>query len=127
MCVAHYLHFHHVPPCRRPVRYLCLWTYCARAAYDPISRQAAAACPDVTESSPKGSGSGDPCSLDLCQVEERCRDGGCRLDEVGGRWVCCACRGAVDRSTGCLNPRPDDPGTFCCHRICEYCTADGRG
>ncbi|RSM10131.1 hypothetical protein CEP52_003739 [Fusarium oligoseptatum] len=123
MCIAHYLHYHHIPPCPRPVSYLCHYSYCAAALYDPISGEPLAPCDDISDSSPGGDIS-NPCTMGLCLINPRCKSGACRLEDLGGRWVCCACGRGRNSSYQCLNYQPTAPDTFCYHQICENCTED---
>ncbi|KAG5748151.1 hypothetical protein H9Q70_009183 [Fusarium xylarioides] len=60
MCIAHYLHYHHVPPCYRPTGLNYYYSYCAAAYYDPVTSRPLAPCGSVSTSSPRGDPN-DPC------------------------------------------------------------------
>ncbi|CEI65978.1 unnamed protein product [Fusarium venenatum] len=83
MCIANYIHYHHIPPCDRPITYSYHYTFCAAARYDPITSQPLDPCGSVSSSSPYGD-LNDPCSMSQCMVDRRCSSGECRLEDLNG-------------------------------------------
>ncbi|CAF3611412.1 unnamed protein product, partial [Fusarium graminearum] len=84
MCIANYIHYHHMPPCTRPIIYSYHYTFCAAAHYDPITSHPLEPCDSVSTSSPYGD-LNDPCSMSQCMVDRRCSSGECRLKDLNGR------------------------------------------
>ncbi|QGI67790.1 hypothetical protein CEK26_011746 [Fusarium fujikuroi] len=115
MCIAHYLHYHHVPPCYRPTGLNYYYSYCAAAYYDPVTSRPLAPCGSVSTSSPRGDPS-DPCTMSQCLIDPDCRSGACRLADLNGQWKCCMCGRRENFGYQCYNARSAD--------VCENCTAD---
>ncbi|WZH47622.1 uncharacterized protein QYS62_008778 [Fusarium acuminatum] len=123
MCIANYLHYHHIPPCPRPIRYSYHYVFCASASYDPVTSHPLAPCGSISTSSPGGH-IDDPCTMSQCLVDQGCRSGACRLADLNGRWVCCVCGRAGNSGYQCFNVRSAQTMTFCMHQICENCSED---
>ncbi|QPC76590.1 hypothetical protein HYE68_007342 [Fusarium pseudograminearum] len=85
MCITNYIHYHHIPPCTRPITYSYHYTFCAAARYDPITSHPLEPCDSVSTSSPYGD-LNDPCSMSQCMVDRRCSSGACRLEDLNGRF-----------------------------------------
>ncbi|KAH7254200.1 uncharacterized protein BKA55DRAFT_355882 [Fusarium redolens] len=107
MCIAHYLHYHHVPPCYRPTGLNYYYSYCAAAYYDPVTSQPLAPCGSVSTSSPGGD-LNDPCTMSQCLIDPGCRSGACRLVDLNGQWKCCMCGRRGNLSYQCFNARSAD-------------------
>ena len=123
MCIAHYLHYHHVPPCYRPTGLNYYYSYCAAAHYDPVTSQPLAPCDSVSTSSPGGD-LNDPCTMSQCLIDPGCRSGACRLADLNGQWKCCMCGRRENFDYQCFNARSADVRMYCTHQVCENCTAD---
>ncbi|KAH6953031.1 hypothetical protein DER45DRAFT_542188 [Fusarium avenaceum] len=96
MCITNYLHYHHIPPCPRPIRYSYHYIFCASASYDPITSHPLAPCGSITSSSPGGN-IDDPCTMSQCLVDQGCRSGACRLADLNGRYARIAARTILDK------------------------------
>ncbi|KAJ4052286.1 hypothetical protein NW756_001721 [Fusarium oxysporum] len=107
MCIAHYLHYHHVPPCYRPTGLNYYYSYCAAAHYDPVTSQPLAPCDSVSTSSPGGD-LNDPCTMSQCLIDPGCRSGACRLADLNGQWKCCMCGRRENFDYQCFNARSAD-------------------
>ncbi|UNI17788.1 hypothetical protein JDV02_004107 [Purpureocillium takamizusanense] len=64
------------------------------------------------------------CSLGKCLISVECSTGACRVEDLGGRWACCACGRGGNAYTTCTNRKVGSPDTFCYHNVCAACTAD---
>ena len=143
MCTYYYLHFHHVHPCIRPANYTVEYSFCSQATIlgnpngagqnnrqQQVEKQPCAALTYAADlSSLPGMGTefvdhSDPCSIGGCFVNQYCSSGGCRLEEVGGVWVCCHCRRGGNMYRCCQHPMKKVPDTLCYHMVCERCWAD---
>lgn len=147
MCQWSVLHHHHIPPCPRPLISVSHYLYCPDAALDPSTGEPTAPCSNVVftpatsaettaaaasaaaggwtwHENPSAAGSPVYCSLGKCLVSAECSTGACRLEDLGGRWACCACGRGGNAYTTCTNLKVGSPDTFCYHNVCAACTAD---
>ncbi|KAK8137350.1 hypothetical protein PG984_005290 [Apiospora sp. TS-2023a] len=69
----------------------------------------------------------DPCATGGCLVSQGCGSGQCRLEQLGGRWVCCRCRRGGNTFRWCAHPMRRVPDTLCYHQVCLGCRADQGG
>lgn len=65
-----------------------------------------------------------PCATGGCLVSQHCSSGGCRLDDLGGRWTCCKCQRGGNTYRWCVHPMRRVPDTLCYHVVCQGCWAD---
>ncbi|GJN71146.1 hypothetical protein PLIIFM63780_006526 [Purpureocillium lilacinum] len=123
------------------------YLYCPDAAVDPSTGEPTAPCANVVftpatsaettaaaasaaaggwtwHENPSAAGSPVCCSLGKCLVSAECSTGACRLEDLGGRWACCACGRGGNAYTTCTNLKVGSPDTFCYHNVCAACTAD---
>ena len=66
----------------------------------------------------------DPCATGGCLLSQGCGSGQCRLEQLGGRWVCCRCRRGGNSFRWCAHPMRRVPDTLCYHTVCLGCWAD---
>ncbi|KAK8124007.1 hypothetical protein PG999_003925 [Apiospora kogelbergensis] len=66
----------------------------------------------------------NPCATGGCLVSQGCGSGQCRLEQLGGRWVCCRCRRGGNAFRWCAHPMRRVPDTLCYHTVCLGCWAD---
>ncbi|KAK7906386.1 hypothetical protein PG985_016392 [Apiospora marii] len=66
----------------------------------------------------------DPCATGGCLYSPGCGSGQCRLEQLGGRWVCCRCRRGGNSFRWCAHPMRRVPDTLCYHTVCLGCWAD---
>ncbi|KAK8860094.1 hypothetical protein PGQ11_010828 [Apiospora arundinis] len=66
----------------------------------------------------------NPCATGGCLVSQGCGSGQCRLEQLGGRWVCCRCRRGANTFRWCAHPMRRVPDTLCYHTVCLGCWAD---
>ncbi|KAK8036104.1 hypothetical protein PG993_008718 [Apiospora rasikravindrae] len=107
--------------------------------YDPITGQAIPAAAsnnhhshsqNGTSNSNTGGGSetvfdyNNPCATGGCLFSQGCGSGQCRLEQLGGRWVCCRCRRGGNSFRWCAHPMRRVPDTLCYHTVCLGCWAD---
>ncbi|KAH8652066.1 hypothetical protein BX600DRAFT_516151 [Xylariales sp. PMI_506] len=59
-----------------------------------------------------------------CLTSMYCSSGGCRRDELGGRWRCCACGLGGNPYRWCVHPMRGIPDTLCYHVVCPGCEPD---
>ncbi|KAK7959003.1 uncharacterized protein PG986_003857 [Apiospora aurea] len=70
----------------------------------------------------------NPCAAGGCLFSQGCGSGQCRLEQLGGRWVCCRCRRGGNSFRWCAHPMRRVPDTLCYHTVCLGCWADqGHG
>ncbi|KAJ6441306.1 AP-2 complex subunit mu-1 [Purpureocillium lavendulum] len=151
MCQWSLLHHHHIPPCPRPLTSAGHYLYCPDAAVDPSTGEPIAPClnavftpatatADATAAAAAAAattggwdeggvamaGAAQPrsCPLGKCLVSTRCSTGACRVEDLGGRWACCACGRGGNAYTTCTNRKAGSPDTFCYHNVCATCTPD---
>ncbi|KAH6655188.1 hypothetical protein BKA67DRAFT_534122 [Truncatella angustata] len=67
----------------------------------------------------------NPCATGGCLLSSGCTSGQCRLEDLGGRWVCCCCLRGGNAFRWCAHPMKKVPDTMCYHTVCEGCWADG--
>ncbi|KAI0598938.1 hypothetical protein F4775DRAFT_600886 [Biscogniauxia sp. FL1348] len=133
MCTYYYLHYHHVAPCGRPIDYAVQYTFCGHATtageHQSQSPCAALAYDPASASAEMGMGMGMGCAAageaGCCLVSQQCSSGGCRLQDLGGRWTCCRCRRGGNTFRWCVHPMRKVPDTLCYHVVCQDCQADG--
>ncbi|KAI1637590.1 hypothetical protein F4809DRAFT_640449 [Biscogniauxia mediterranea] len=146
MCTYYYLHYHHVAPCARPIDYAVHYTFCGHAAAPAPSgnnnnnnnnpdnhhhQQGQSPCAALAYD-PASTGAGGMeaagCAAGetgCCLVSQQCSSGGCRLQDLGGRWTCCRCRRGGNTFRWCVHPMRKVPDTLCYHVVCQDCQADG--
>ncbi|KAF7538129.1 hypothetical protein G7054_g3136 [Neopestalotiopsis clavispora] len=66
----------------------------------------------------------NPCATGGCLVSPGCTSGSCRLEDLGGRWICCQCYRGGNTFRWCAHPMKKVPDTMCYHVVCENCCAD---
>ncbi|KAI1499557.1 hypothetical protein F5X99DRAFT_273286 [Biscogniauxia marginata] len=66
----------------------------------------------------------NPCATGGCLVSQQCSSGGCRLQDLGGRWTCCRCHRGGNTFRWCVHPMKKVPDALCYHVICQDCQAD---
>lgn len=66
----------------------------------------------------------NPCATGGCLVSAGCSSGSCRLEDLGGRWVCCRCCRGGNTFRWCAHPMRKVPDTMCYHTVCGECWAD---
>ncbi|KAI0140301.1 hypothetical protein BJ166DRAFT_115451 [Pestalotiopsis sp. NC0098] len=66
----------------------------------------------------------NPCATGGCLVSPGCTAGSCRLEDLGGRWICCQCFRGGNTFRWCAHPMKKVPDTMCYHVVCEHCCAD---
>ncbi|KAM0818013.1 hypothetical protein AB5N19_03820 [Seiridium cardinale] len=66
----------------------------------------------------------NPCAAGGCLISPGCTSGTCRLQDLGGRWVCCQCCRGGNTFRWCAHPMKKVPDTMCYHVVCENCWAD---
>lgn len=66
----------------------------------------------------------NPCATGGCLLSSECTSGQCRLEDLGGRWVCCHCCRGGNTFRWCAHPMRKVPDTMCYHKVCEGCWAD---
>ncbi|KAL8344267.1 hypothetical protein RB601_004683 [Gaeumannomyces tritici] len=139
MCTYYYLHHHHLVPCTRPVDMVVSYAYCQDATDVSHTAQTAVIgdsssnhqqqqrqpcqrlCFDPAQPVLDYS---DPCASGGCLASPECASGACRLEDLGGRWTCCACGRGGNRFRWCRHPKRRSPDTFCYHTCCHNCTRD---
>jgi hypothetical protein len=141
MCTYYYLHYHHVEPCSRGVDWELQYRYCPRstvapASSSPLSHQFSGEepqtvqvpCDELThapECNPnEGIDYDDPCANGGCLMSQQCTSGGCRLEDLNGRWFCCRCTRGGNTFSSCFHPMRRVPDTLCYHTVCQSCWAD---
>ncbi|KAL8377452.1 hypothetical protein RB595_008234 [Gaeumannomyces hyphopodioides] len=143
MCTYYYLHHHHLAPCARPVDIVVSYAYCQDATDVCYPEHATAAAAGGLSNSQQQQQQqqqpcqklyfdpaqsvldySDPCASGGCLASPECASGACRLEDLGGRWMCCACRRRGNRFRWCRHPKRKSPDTFCYHTCCHNCTRD---
>jgi hypothetical protein len=66
----------------------------------------------------------DPCATGGCLASPECSSGGCRLEQLDGRWTCCQCGRGGNEYRWCRHRMRKSPDTFCYHVCCVDCRAD---
>ncbi|KAI1146339.1 hypothetical protein F4825DRAFT_441023 [Nemania diffusa] len=66
----------------------------------------------------------NPCATGGCLMSQHCVSGGCRLDELDGRWICCRCNRAGNTFRWCVHPVRKVPDALCYHVVCRNCRMD---
>ncbi|ORY71323.1 uncharacterized protein BCR38DRAFT_331126 [Pseudomassariella vexata] len=127
MCTYYYLHYHHLPPCARDIDYAVHYSYCPNSTTER-SVMMQQPCDDLTyapEFNPiEGIDYNNPCATGGCLVSQQCSSGGCRLEDLGNRWVCCQCSRGGNTFRWCSHPMKKVPDTLCYHVVCQNCWAD---
>ena len=127
MCICHQTHHHHRAPCTRPPSYSCTYTYCSSATIIPSLSTSSAPILSPCSSiffSPDFTILSNPCMAGCCLPSPECEDGTCRLQDLGGLWICCQCGGRGNRLLNCRHRPKGRPDTFCYHDICWSCKPD---
>ncbi|KAK0735396.1 hypothetical protein B0T21DRAFT_384259 [Apiosordaria backusii] len=124
MCTYFYLHHHHMPPCTRNIDMVVHYSFCPNSTIDSAGTQQPCDSPhfDNTQSVDYN----DPCASGGCLVSADCTSGGCRLEQLNGRWVCCQCNGRGNEYRWCRHRMRSSPDTFCYHVCCSGCKADTK-
>ncbi|KAI1368118.1 hypothetical protein F5Y08DRAFT_347532 [Xylaria arbuscula] len=67
-----------------------------------------------------------PCATGTggCLLSQHCVSGGCRLDDLGGRWWCCRCGRGGNTFRWCVHRVRKVPDALCYHVVCRGCRAD---
>ena len=69
-------------------------------------------------------GHNNPCITGGCLVSQHCSSGGCRPEDLGGKWTCCKCQRGGNTYAYCVHPMKKVPDTLCYHVVCQDCSAD---
>ncbi|KAI0490193.1 hypothetical protein F4859DRAFT_183 [Xylaria cf. heliscus] len=148
MCIYYYLHYHHTAPCSKSIEYAVHYTFCANSTMEPMMESPVS----NNRHSPSSSGGrgecqlvqhpceyltrapeydpaygfdyANPCATGGCLESQHCASGGCRLDELGGRWVCCRCSRGGNTFRWCVHPVRKVPDSLCYHVVCRNCRMD---
>ncbi|KAI8951204.1 hypothetical protein F4801DRAFT_578744 [Xylaria longipes] len=150
MCIYYYLHYHHVAPCNKEIEYEVRYTFCANSTMEPLMESPVSThhhhhpssstsgggeyqlvqqpCEYLTQAPEYDPAFGfdytNPCATGGCLESQHCASGGCRLDELGGRWVCCRCSRGGNTFKWCVHPRRKVPDALCYHVVCRNCQMD---
>ncbi|KAI1437400.1 hypothetical protein GGR50DRAFT_644814 [Xylaria sp. CBS 124048] len=151
MCQYYYLHYHHVAPCQRSVDFFVHYTYCINAKVNTNTTSSSTTtnttintaptptltpalemqpCDDLSPALECDPATGisldytNPCAAGGCLISQHCSSGGCRLEDVGGKWVCCRCGGGGNTFRWCMRPLRAVPDSLCYHVVCRGCRAD---
>ncbi|KFG78966.1 hypothetical protein MANI_012042 [Metarhizium anisopliae] len=124
MCICTILHYHHAPPCPRPVIFTTHYLYCPDAIVNPVTNEILSPCSNTSYKPSPGIDYPDPCSTGGCLISPLCSTGTCRLEDLNGLWVCCQCDRGGNQFRTCTNRKWACPDTFCYHKICQGCRPD---
>ncbi|KAI2470799.1 hypothetical protein F4781DRAFT_158257 [Annulohypoxylon bovei var. microspora] len=141
MCTYYYLHYHHLAPCTREIEYALHYSFCPNSTAEissssPLSASNSAhdeqwaqqPCEALTYapeySSMEGLDYSNPCAAGDCLISQQCSSGGCRLEDLGGSWICCQCNRGGNTLRLCVRPLRKIPDALCYHVVCENCCAD---
>ncbi|KAI1204577.1 uncharacterized protein F4807DRAFT_465488 [Annulohypoxylon truncatum] len=58
---------------------------------------------------------GNPCAAGDCLIAQHCSSGGCRLEDLGGSWICCQCNSRGNTLRLCVRPLRKIPDALCYH------------
>ncbi|KAI8957040.1 hypothetical protein F5Y11DRAFT_114524 [Daldinia sp. FL1419] len=144
MCTYYYLHYHHLAPCTRGIEYAMHYSFCpnstpgtSSSSYpSPINTQnvgngerwaqhpceALSYAPELN--SVGGPGYNNSCCSGNCLISQRCSTGSCRLEDLGGCWICCRCSRGGNTLRWCIRPMKKIPDALCSHPICQNCRPD---
>ncbi|KAH6687009.1 hypothetical protein EV126DRAFT_349653 [Verticillium dahliae] len=125
MCIYYYLHHHHVSPCRRAIDYVVHYEFCPDAVWDSEGKNGVP-CDCSFYDQAQSVDYSNPCATSGCLVSPDCSSGTCRLQDLGGCWICCQCQRGNNVLRWCGHKMRKSPDTFCYHRACEGCTQDTR-
>ena len=64
------------------------------------------------------------CAMGGCLISQHCTSGGCRLEDLGGKWTCCKCQRGGNTYSYCVHPMKKVPDTLCYHVVCQGCWPD---
>ncbi len=115
---------HHIPPCTRPTETEPRYVYCPQATTDATTKEQQACGSQTYDDSQGWFDFDNPCSSSPCLLSTKCSAGGCRLEQLSGRWKCCRCQRGGNGYTHCQQPMRSSPDTFCYHVCCADCGAD---
>ncbi|OTA76863.1 hypothetical protein M434DRAFT_87904 [Hypoxylon sp. CO27-5] len=141
MCTYYYLHYHHLAPCTRDIEYVVHYSFCSNATAEAssssqpssISTTNAAHCEQLVQQpcealiyapeyhSIGGVDNTDPCASIGCLISQQCSSGGCRLEDLGGSWICCQCNRGGNTLRLCIRPMKKIPDALCYHAVCQNC------
>ncbi|KAK0636395.1 hypothetical protein B0T17DRAFT_80562 [Bombardia bombarda] len=122
MCTYYYLHHHHVSPCNRDIDMVVHYYFCTAALVDP-STGSKHPCNNVQYDHTQNVDYTNPCATGGCLASPDCSSGGCRLEQLNGRWTCCKCRRGGNQYRWCHHRSRKSPDTFCYHVVCNDCKA----
>ncbi|KAK4211047.1 hypothetical protein QBC37DRAFT_427801 [Rhypophila decipiens] len=120
MCTYHYLHHHHVSPCTRDIDMVVHYSFCPDATIDS-STGSQMPCDNVQYDYTQTVDYTDPCATGGCLTSPDCSSGGCRLEQLNGRWKCCKCGRGGNEYRWCCHRMRNSPDTFCYHVCCSNC------
>jgi len=124
MCQYYYLHHHHMPPCMRDIDMVVHYVFCKYAMTDSAGNKMP--CGNLQYDDTQNIDYNDPCATGGCLSSPDCSSGGCRLVELGGRWICCSCRRGGNSGRWCRHRMRGSPDTFCYHVCCTECQPDAK-
>ncbi len=100
------------------------YVFCAQATIDSKTREQTPCSNQSHDDSQSWFDFDNPCSSSACLVSTKCSAGGCRLEQLSGRWRCCQCKRGGNSYTYCQQRMRSSPDTFCYHVCCGSCDAD---
>lgn len=144
MCTYYYLHYHHLAPCTRDIEYAVHYSFCPNSAPVTLSLSPPSSvgasnvengeqwiqqpCEALTYApeynSIEGLDYNNPCVTGGCLISQQCSTGSCRLEDVGGCWICCQCNRGGNTLRWCIRPMKKIPDALCYHSICQNCRPD---
>ncbi|KAF3760328.1 hypothetical protein M406DRAFT_343443 [Cryphonectria parasitica EP155] len=129
MCTYYYLHYHHIYPCTRDIEFVIHYIYCQDATFDQAT-QTQQPCPNISYHDQANGNPGidftNPCASGGCLASPDCSLGRCRLQELGGLWICCRCGFGGNRYPCCYHLMRRSPDSLCYHQCCQDCQPDLR-
>ncbi|KAI0381242.1 hypothetical protein F5Y04DRAFT_256089 [Hypomontagnella monticulosa] len=134
MCTYYYLHYHHLAPCSRDVEYEVYYSFCPNSMISTsdtyhgeqqVYQQPCEALNYAPECFFAGNPDySNPCAAGGCLVSQNCSTGCCRLEDLGGCWICCRCNRGGNTLRWCVIPMEKIPDALCYHVICYNCRSD---
>ncbi|OTA98316.1 hypothetical protein M426DRAFT_70034 [Hypoxylon sp. CI-4A] len=140
MCTYYYLHYHHLAPCTREIEYVSYYSFCPNSTWEASDQTTMSfsgvgnaessqqwiqqPCEALTFAPIEGLDYGNPCASSGCLISQQCSSGACRLEDLGGNWICCQCHRGGNTLRWCVQPMKKIPDALCYHAICQSCLPD---
>ncbi|KAI1445031.1 hypothetical protein F5Y02DRAFT_387599 [Annulohypoxylon stygium] len=141
MCTYYYLHYHHLAGCTRDIEYELHYSFCPNSTAEISSSSSLGSvgagdaeqwtqqpCEALTYAPGYNTIDGldysNPCAAGDCLIAQQCSSGGCRLEDLGGSWICCQCSSRRNTLRLCVRPLRKIPDALCYHAVCQNCRAD---